>query len=84
MNGKNNNEAGKEREKQGGFGLKQYVIVALVVFITFCCCTLFFFMIYRYNGFADFWKNLGVILQPITIGVVLAYLLNPVMTFVEH
>lgn len=41
-------------------------------------------MIYRYNGFADFWKNLGVILQPITIGVVLAYLLNPVMTFVEH
>lgn len=24
----------------------QYVIIALVVFVTFCCCILFFFMIY--------------------------------------
>ena len=63
--------------------MKQYIIIALVIFITFCCCTLFFFMIYRYNGFTDFWKNLGVILQPITIGIVIAYLLNPIMKFLE-
>lgn len=63
--------------------LKHYVIIALVVFITFCCCTLFFFMIYRYNGFTDFWRRLTRILQPIIIGLVLAYLLNPVMRFQE-
>ena len=61
----------------------QYVIIALVVFVTFCCCILFFFMIYRYNGFTDFWKKLSLILQPIIIGVVIAYLLNPIMNFLE-
>ncbi len=65
------------------WNLKQYVIIALVIFVTFCCCILFFFMIYRYHGFADFWKELRGILQPITIGVVLAYLLNPIMKFQE-
>lgn len=43
-----------------------------------------FFMIYRYNGFADFWKKLTTILQPIIMGLVLAYLLNPVMKFLER
>ncbi len=73
--------SGKKKEKN--WDLKQYMVIALIIFITFCCCILFFFMIYRYNGFADFWKNLVWILQPITIGVVLAYLLNPVMKFIE-
>ena len=68
-------------DRNGGWNLKQYVVIALVVFITFCCCILFFFMIYRYNGFADFWKKLTTILQPIIMGLVLAYLLNPVMKF---
>lgn len=74
-----NNEKSTDR-----WNLKQYVLIALIVFITFCCCILFFFMIYRYNGFTDYWKQLSVILQPITIGVVLAYLLNPVMRFQER
>ena len=56
-------------DRNGGWNLKQYVVIALVVFITFCCCILFFFMIYRYNGFADFWKKLTTILQPIIMGI---------------
>lgn len=72
-----------EKENEKHWDLKQYMVIALIVFVTFCCCILFFFMIYRYNGFADFWRNLVWILQPITIGVVLAYLLNPVMKFIE-
>lgn len=72
-----------QEQKHGMWNLKQYVIIALVIFVTFCCCTLFFFMIYRYNGFTDFWKDLTRTLQPITIGLVVAYLLNPVMKFLE-
>ena len=64
--------------------LKQYLTIALVIFGTFCCCTLFFFLIYRYHGFADSWRGLFGILQPITMGLVLAYLLNPVMCFFER
>lgn len=69
--------------QNNSWNLKQYVMIALVVFATFCCCILFFFMIYRYNGFTDFWKKLVSTLQPITIGVVLAYLLNPIVKFLE-
>lgn len=77
-------ENGKNLEKKTGWEIKpQYVVIALIVFVTFCCCILFFFMIYRYNGFTDFWKQLSTILQPVIIGVVVAYLLNPVMKFIE-
>lgn len=79
-----------DRPQNGGgqdkksWDLKQYVVIALVIFATFCCCTLFFFLIYRYNGFTSFWRNLIRILQPIIIGLVLAYLLNPIMRFQER
>ncbi len=63
--------------------MKQYLTVALLTFGTVCCCILFFFMVYRYHGFASFWRNLVWIVQPITIGVILAYLLNPVVKFIE-
>lgn len=69
--------------EQKGWDAKQYLTVGLVVFLTFCCCILFFFMIYRYNGFAEFWKKLVQALQPVIIGLVIAYLLNPVMKFLE-
>lgn len=78
-----NAPASENTKKKKAWNLKQYVIVALIVFVTFCCCILFFFMIYRYNGFADFWKKLTTILQPIIIGLVLAYLLNPIVKFFE-
>ena len=72
-----------KKKKTDEYHLKQITIIALAIFITFCCCILFFFIIYRYNGFTDFWKKLTGILQPIIIGLVVAYLLNPVLKFIE-
>lgn len=69
--------------KKDEYHLKQITIIALAIFITFCCCILFFFIIYRYNGFTDFWKQLTQILQPVIIGLVVAYLLNPLMKWVD-
>lgn len=80
-NTKQTSENGKKKNNNGD--LRQYITIALVVFVTFCCCILFFFMIYRYNGFASFWDQLFVILQPIVIGMALAYILNPIMIFCE-
>lgn len=76
-------EKDEKIEQESRWDLKQYIIIALVIFVTFCCCILFFFMIYRYNGFTEFWKKLMHVLQPIIIGLVVAYLLNPVMSFLE-
>ena len=72
-----------EYKKGKEWDVKRYLVIALLTFGTVCGCILFFFMVYRYHGFADFWRNLVWILQPITIGVILAYLLNPVMMFIE-
>ncbi len=55
-----------------------------MVFITFVCCILFFFSVLRYQGFANGWHKVISAAQPIIIGLVLAYLLNPVMKFLER
>ncbi len=70
--------------QQGKPDMKRTLFIAFVVFLTFSSCILFFFVLYRYNGFANYWKNLSGILQPIIFGVVLAYLLNPIMKFIER
>ncbi len=76
-------EESTKQPKKDEYHLKQITIIALAIFITFCCCILFFFIIYRYNGFTDFWKKLTQILQPVIIGLVVAYLLNPLMKWVD-
>lgn len=59
------------------------VRIGTTVFVTFVLCILFFFMIFRYQGFADGWNKIISALQPIIIGLVLAYILNPVMLFLQ-
>jgi predicted PurR-regulated permease PerM len=41
-------------------------------------------VIYRYNGFAEGWSRITYVMQPVIIGAVVAYLLNPVEVFLEH
>lgn len=73
----------ENRKEQEDRELKHYITIALTVFITFCCCILFFFMIYRFQGLTVYWRQIVNILQPVIFGLVLAYLLNPVMKFQE-
>lgn len=64
--------------------IKKYKAIAVIAFVTFCCCILFFFFIYRYHGFTAYWQKLMGILQPVIMGFIVAYLLNPVMMFLER
>lgn len=57
--------------------------IGLMIFITFVCCILFFFCVLRFEGFANGWSKILKAGQSIIIGLVLAYLLNPIMKFVE-
>ena len=57
--------------------------IGLMIFVTFVCCILFFFILLRYEGFSDIWNEIMKAGQPIIIGLVLAYLLNPIMQFAE-
>lgn len=69
--------------KENRDDIRKYAKIGCTVFITFVCCILFFFIIFRYQGFASWWNSVLRAGQPIIIGLVLAYLLNPVMRFCE-
>ncbi len=73
----------KDVRKQSHWNIRPYLAIALTSVLVICLCILFFFLIYRYNGFAAGWKKLTTILQPIIIGIVIAYLINPIMVFFE-
>lgn len=72
-----------ERRQKGREQNVYLAKIGLMVFLTFACCILFFFMLLRYKGFADGWNKIVAAAQSIIIGLVLAYLLNPIMEFLE-
>ena len=79
-------ETGKTngKKQKPDWDLQKYLVIALITFVTFCCCILFFFVLYRYHGFREGWQKLMKVLQPIIIGFIVAYLMNPVMVFLER
>ena len=72
-----------QEKKQSHWNIRPYLAIALTAVLVICLCIVFFFLIYRYNGFAAGLKKLTAILQPIIIGIVIAYLINPIMVFFE-
>lgn len=73
---------GSKKDK-ANWNFKPYLAIALVIFIVFCCCALVFFAIYRFDGVVAAWNTLMRVMQPIIIGLVIAYLINPIMVFIE-
>ena len=85
--------SGRESEKepqqkiQRDEGKRQNIYlmkIGLMIFITFVCCILFFFCVLRFQGFARGWGKIIRAGQPIIIGLILAYLLNPIAKFLEE
>ena len=74
----------KETEAKKQDVRRNHVItVSIATFLTFCCCALFFFFLYRNQEFTAYGDQIFKILEPIVIGIVLAYLLNPIMVWIE-
>ena len=68
----------KSGEKKHSSGNLFFVKAGVTLFITVVCCILFFFVLYRFSGFKDLWSGVITAAQPIIIGLILAYLVNPV------
>ena len=60
-----------------------YVKIGVTVFVTFAVCILFFFMLFRIDEIMDVLKSFIKSGESIIIGLVLAYLLNPVEKYIE-
>ena len=76
------------KEKQGkgkaDWNIRPYLAIGLTALIVIVLSIAVFFLIYRYHGLAANWNRLMRILQPILIGLVLAYLINPIVKFLER
>lgn len=55
----------------------------ITVFTTVVCSILFFFFVFRMNIVLGFLDKIMTILAPITLGAVIAYLLNPLVTITD-
>lgn len=58
--------------------------VGIMIFTTFAVCVLFFFVLLRYKGFASVFGKFMKVAEPIIFGLILAYLLNPILVFTEN
>ena len=75
----------KERErKKADWNIRPYLAIGLTAFIVILISMAAFFLIYRYEGVARLWERLMIILQPIIIGLVIAYLVTPIVNFEER
>ena len=76
------------KEKQGkgkaDWNIRPYLAIGLTALIVIVLSIAVFFLIYRYHGLTASWNRLMKILQPILIGFVLAYLINPIVKFLER
>lgn len=70
-------------EKRPSF-FKQNIGKAMTGILIVCAGISFYFILFRYNQLTALLKEIISILQPITIGLVIAYLLNPIMSFWEE
>ena len=73
----------KQKEKMN-WNIKPYLAMGLIALLVIVLSISFFFLIYRYQGVS---RNVGAmfsILQPVTIGLVLAYLISPIVNFEER
>lgn len=77
-------EQGKKANGKTNWNIRPYLAMGLTSFLVVAASILFFFLVYRYNGVTQLMDKMSVILQPISIGLVLAYLVTPIVNFEER
>ena len=78
----NAQEASKRQEKPD-WDIRPYLAIALTCFLVFCLCMVVFFVFFRYESFRKNLDTIVSVLQPITMGLIIAYLIHPIMKFYE-
>lgn len=74
----------EKKAEKANWNIRPYLAVALLTFIVVCLCMVVFFILYRFDAVHSAWKKVMGVLQPVIIGVVIAYLINPIMKFIER
>ena len=62
---------------------KKYILWGVTAFLVAVCTILFIFAVFNYPVFAGIFSSFFKVILPVINGVLIAYLLNPVMKFIE-
>ncbi len=65
-------------------GLRKYLYQGIVSFLVIAASVIFFFLLFRMDAIHTFFSKVFSILQPIILGLIIAYVLSPVVTFFER
>lgn len=74
----------EQKKEKANWNIKPYLAMALLAFIIVCLCMVVFFAMYRFDSVRGAWNKVMGVLQPIIIGFVIAYLINPIMKLIER
>lgn len=77
-------EEQKNTNEKVNLNIRPYLAIGLTAFLVIVGSLSFFFLIDRYHGFTAIVGKMIGILQPITIGLVIAYLMTPIVNFEER
>lgn len=65
-------------------GKKQYLKLGITIFVSLSATIIFFFLLFRYREIKAFFAMILSALQPVVVGIVLAYLMRPVAVRLER
>ncbi|MBR1472156.1 MAG: AI-2E family transporter [Lachnospiraceae bacterium] len=63
---------------------QKYIRIGLTIFITACAIIIFYYVVNHFSIVAEHFAKLCDILTPVFIGLIIAYLLSPVVNFLEN
>ncbi len=63
---------------------KQNVYWGVTAFLVVAACMLFFFLLFRLHGILEYLAKFLGVLQPVIIGLVIAYLVNPMVDGIDN
>ena len=72
-----------KNENRRSWNIRPYLAVGLVAFLVIAVSMIFFFTLFRFKGIFSGLHELLNALQAVVIGVFIAYLINPVVSFFE-
>lgn len=84
MTSKESEKLKKETIQEPQFKLKTYFMKGFTYFLVIVACIVCYFAFLRIDDIAKFLKEVATILQPIIMGLVFAYLLNPMVKMIER
>ena len=73
----------QEENQKADWNVRPYLALALTIFLVFCACLAVVYFFFRFDGLKSALGTFFSIMQPIIYGIVIGYLVNPVMKKLE-